>query len=303
MTTDLAQSVIHLLQDQQGFLTSNELARELKVSSKTIQRVVIRINTAYGNNIITSEKGRGYKLDYERFLLSKLSGKSSADHSLPAERQKKMLKRLLLAAPSELKVAQLAEDFYVSESVIQSDISSLESWLQRYDLSVKRINRTLHIQGEEKDIRDALMEAILGLSKDTTMNFQAMTQGLAEHDTTFALKQVDVVSQVLKADLPYPYDVNLFSHIYVLINRIRKFVKLPIEDEDITRLKAKVHNYPDLYSVSEIVKHNLENYLGEPVAENEVYYLFQYLISARFTGSDFKTKAGTSAYTFGGALR
>ncbi len=113
-----------------------------------------------------------------------------------------MLKRLLLAAPSELKVAQLAEDFYVSESVIQSDISSLESWLQRYDLSVKRINRTLHIQGEEKDIRDALMEAILGLSKDTTMNFQAMTQGLAEHDTTFALKQVDVVSQVLKADLP-----------------------------------------------------------------------------------------------------
>ena len=38
MTTDLAQSVIHLLQDQQGFLTSNELARELKVSSKTIQR-------------------------------------------------------------------------------------------------------------------------------------------------------------------------------------------------------------------------------------------------------------------------
>ncbi|MBM6411992.1 helix-turn-helix domain-containing protein, partial [Lacticaseibacillus paracasei] len=102
-------------------------------------------------------------------------------------------------------VAQLAEDFYVSESVIQSDISSLESWLQRYDLSVKRINRTLHIQGEEKDIRDALMEAILGLSKDTTMNFQAMTQGLAEHDTTFALKQVDVVSQVLKADLPYPY--------------------------------------------------------------------------------------------------
>lgn len=202
MTTDLAQSVIHLLQDQQGFLTSNELARELKVSSKTIQRVVSRINTAYGNNIITSEKGRGYKLDYERFLLSKLSGKSSADHSLPAERQKKMLKRLLLAAPSELKVAQLAEDFYVSESVIQSDISSLESWLQRYDLSVKRINRTLHIQGEEKDIRDALMEAILGLSKDTTMNFQAMTQGLAEHDTTFALKQVDVVSQVLKADLP-----------------------------------------------------------------------------------------------------
>ena len=302
MTTDLAQSVIHLLQDQQGFLTSNELARELKVSSKTIQRVVSRINTAYGNNIITSEKGRGYKLDYERFLLSKLSGKSSADHSLPAERQKKMLKRLLLAAPSELKVAQLAEDFYVSESVIQSDISSLESWLQRYDLSVKRINRTLHIQGEEKDIRDALMEAILGLSKDTTMNFQAMTQGLAEHDTTFALKQVDVVSQVLKADLPYPYDVNLFSHIYVLINRIRKFVKLPIEDEDITRLKAKVHNYPDLYSVSEIVKHNLENYLGEPVAENEVYYLFQYLISARFTGSDFKTKAGTSAYTFAEAL-
>ncbi|MBM6411895.1 PRD domain-containing protein, partial [Lacticaseibacillus paracasei] len=116
----------------------------------------------------------------------------------------------------------------------------------------------------------------------------------AEHDTTFALKQVDVVAQFLKADLPYPYDVNLFSHIYVLISRIRKFVKLPIEDQDITRLKEKVHDYPDLFSVSEIVKRNLENYLGESISENEVYYLFQYLISARFTGTDFKTKAGTS---------
>lgn len=302
MGTDLAQSVMHLLQDQQGFITSNELAEQLSVSYKTIQRVVSRINTAYGTDIITSEKGRGYKLDYERFLLSRLSGKLPGDDSQPVERQKKMLKKLLLAAPSKLKVAQLAEDFYVSESVIQSDVSSLEPWLRRYDLSIKRINRTMGIEGEEKDIRDALMEAILGLSKDTTMNFETMTRGLAEHDTRFALQQVDVVSQFLKADLPYPYDVNLFSHIYVLVNRIRKFVKLPIEEHDITRLRERVHNYPDLYSVSEMVKHNLENYLGESISENEVYYLFQYLISARFTGTDFTTKAGTSAYSFSEAL-
>lgn len=302
MTTDLAQSVIHLLQDQQGFMTSNELAGKLQVSYKTIQRVVSRINRAYGNNVITSEKGRGYKLDYERFLLSRLSGKSPRDLSLPAERQKELLKRLLLATPSKLKVADLAADFFVSESVIQSDVSSLEPWLKKYDLTVTRVNRTLSIRGEEKDIRDALMEVILGLSKDTTVNFEAVKQGLAEHDATFALKLVDVVEQFLKADLPYPYDVNLFSHIYVLISRIRKFVKLPIEDRDITRLKDKVHNYPDLFSVSGIVKHNLENYLGARISENEVYYLFQYLISARFTGTDFKTKAGTSAYTFSEAL-
>ncbi|EGF47316.1 BglG family transcription antiterminator, partial [Lacticaseibacillus rhamnosus MTCC 5462] len=46
----------------------NELAEQLSVSYKTIQRVVSRINTAYGTDIITSEKGRGYKLDYERFF-------------------------------------------------------------------------------------------------------------------------------------------------------------------------------------------------------------------------------------------
>lgn len=90
-----------------------------------------------------------------------------------------------------MKVGQLAEDFFVSESVIQSDVSSLELWLRKYDLSITRVNRTLSIRGDEKNIRDALMEVILGLSKDTTMNFEAMTQGLAEHDTTFALKQVD----------------------------------------------------------------------------------------------------------------
>lgn len=104
MTTDLAQSVIHLLQDQQGFMTSNELAGKLQVSYKTIQRVVSRINRAYGNNVITSEKGRGYKLDYERFLLSRLSGRSPKDLSFPVVRglqevvTEKSLKTLMLQA-------------------------------------------------------------------------------------------------------------------------------------------------------------------------------------------------------------
>lgn len=48
MTTDLAQSVIHLLQDQQGFIISNELARKIQVSYKVIWRVVSRINSGYG---------------------------------------------------------------------------------------------------------------------------------------------------------------------------------------------------------------------------------------------------------------
>lgn len=43
MGTDLAQSVMHLLQDQQGFITSNELAEQLSVSYKTIQRVSVEL--------------------------------------------------------------------------------------------------------------------------------------------------------------------------------------------------------------------------------------------------------------------
>ncbi len=49
-------------------LTANELATAAKVSTKTIYRTIKRINEAAGSEIIRSEIGKGFCLDYEAYL-------------------------------------------------------------------------------------------------------------------------------------------------------------------------------------------------------------------------------------------
>jgi len=58
------QSLLLLLSKQRDYITSNKLANDLAVSKKTIYRLVKKINENYPEgDLISSEKGWGYKLD------------------------------------------------------------------------------------------------------------------------------------------------------------------------------------------------------------------------------------------------
>ncbi len=54
-------------------MTAKQLAEILDVSSKTIYRKIKNINETTGRkDIIISEKGRGFKLDYKAYIQAKL---------------------------------------------------------------------------------------------------------------------------------------------------------------------------------------------------------------------------------------
>ncbi|WP_076801553.1 BglG family transcription antiterminator [Latilactobacillus curvatus] len=89
---------------------------------------------------------------------------------------------------------------------------------------------------------------------------------------------------MLKTIIPYPYNVNIYSHLYILIKRFRsgkvnELVEINNLDEDERRI---INNYQSVMKVSESVIRNTGDYLNTKLPSIESYYLLQYLISMRY---------------------
>ncbi|WP_239748433.1 helix-turn-helix domain-containing protein [Mammaliicoccus sp. A-M2] len=70
MEGDNQEKLIHYLLNAHSFVDSNRLAKHLDVSTKTIYRLVKRINDYYKEPLIISEKGKGYRIDDKRFIVN-----------------------------------------------------------------------------------------------------------------------------------------------------------------------------------------------------------------------------------------
>src|SRR5699024_10084971 len=88
------QNLILFLSKNQGYVTSKELVSELNVSQKTVYRLIKKINNDYENGpLILSERGRGYRLDYEKYINhQRNNNKFKEEQYTPKERRKRIWK-------------------------------------------------------------------------------------------------------------------------------------------------------------------------------------------------------------------
>ncbi|MFC3932867.1 BglG family transcription antiterminator [Streptococcus dentapri] len=278
------QELIYLLLTQRDFMTSDVLAQKLQTSTKTIYRWVKSINEDLSNGpLIISEKGKGYKLDYDQYLLLDKAG-SPAEYS-PKQRRSKLKQLLLLQAPQPVSVFDLMAELFVGESVLVSDEKLIAQDLKKFDLQLIRKKRTLAIQGKEENIRHAILE---GLQHDQIVDFIDLKVhsdlNIDEKDAAFILYQLEFIERKLSSSIPYPYNINIFLHLYILMQRIRKSQthladggKENLEDASAILLE----------SATEVIQH-LETYLDLPIPKIEVHYLYQYLSASRLQETSSK---------------
>lgn len=105
---------------------------------------------------------------------------------------------------------------------------------------------------------------------------------ISSFDINFITSIVEFIEQKLVSRIAYPYAMNIFSHIYILVKRFREGVVYLEEDtwdldeED----QALIHYNQELYQLSKQVMLKLGQYLNTTLPESETFYLFQYLISS-----------------------
>lgn len=292
MLTDNEDNIINFLLNSNSFVTAKEIANQFLMSTKTVYRTIKHLNSLTpSGELINSKKGRGFKINYDNYL-KEMNYQQDSNTFTAKDRQQATLTKLLMIAPRSLKLSSLFSQYYLSETNINEDLKSIRSQLASYSLNLVRKNHQLKITGSETNIRHALQDILIkqnfsntSLSKKGGLNFYSLQ---------FCIKQLNFINEKLDSEITYPYNVNIISHIYILITRyqthaVAKSVLTKLNSYDQMIIKEN----KQLYSIAaEVIKH-IENYLDMTLEPNEIYFLLQYLISSRL---DVMDKIENSAF-------
>ncbi|MHA5123109.1 helix-turn-helix domain-containing protein [Oenococcus oeni] len=169
---EASNGLIDLLSKEQNFLTADELAKKMNLSSKSIYRLILRINNSEkskGNkDLIIAKRGKGIRLN-NLFNKNITSIENPINRLAPFSRRNQVLMELLYSSPKEIKISCLYDKYYVSDSVISNDEIYMNNWLSKFGLKIKRFQRNMSVVGDEKLIRQAI-SFLFSLSEDHDLN-------------------------------------------------------------------------------------------------------------------------------------
>lgn len=276
------KELLNFLEKQNTYISAAKIANAFNVSVKTVHRHVDNINQNSDENLIKSEKAKGYKLTKNfAFKQDNIDTPFSIENS-PENRRKNVLLKMLFNSPQSLYIYDLYKDEYVSESTINADLIKIKKILLESNLNLIQKNKRICVRGKEDDIREKI-NSLLHWHKGK--NHRVLIDGINEVDLVFIQEQINIIEQLSKRKIPYPYDVNICSHIYILIQRSRKQTDKTYSNKVVISKKEINNNY-DLYRISEIVIENVEKYIVKDISTFEINYLFKYLLSSRLIGTN-----------------
>ncbi|WP_196603237.1 BglG family transcription antiterminator [Pectinatus haikarae] len=275
--------IIYYLLQQSSFVTVANLAKEIFLSSKTVYRLIKQINQQSNTNLIDAEKGKGIRLNYEAYLESHYNHNLNTDKKKsihynfsPVERRLHIMKELLFHAPLSLKESELFSRYYLSPSAIYTDEDTINQGLIKYGLTLQKNNNRLSIAGPEHHIRKALIQLLTKLNLINFNDLKNVSVEFDKSDLRFIIRQIELIEKEIDSIIPAPYNVNLLSHLYILICRARK------GDFDQSKSDAGIDLSQDIYyTLAQKVKENIEGYICKKLPRSETTNICNYLAGSR----------------------
>lgn len=268
--------ILRELSELKDPVTSQFLAAQFQVSSKTIQNDIKELNELLeeADARIDSLRGVGYKLiinDKDRFNdffqkhLIKLNRQIPTE---PEERIKYVMERLLLTS-DYVKLEELAEELFISRSTLQGVIKDVREILKEYDLNLdQKPNYGVKVIGDEMKIRFCISEYVLN------QNPQIMDESVEL--LSFGSKQeIETIRDCILSKLR-KYQIvisdvnlhNLITHIAIACRRIReKNTVEMVTDQLISVTKEKE------YKVAEEIVGDIEKKLNITFPKSEIAYI------------------------------
>lgn len=271
-------------------LTAQELAEFANVSTKTVYRTVKKINEASDmGDIILAEAGKGFRLDYDKYLEASVTRKGEEIIQGPLERRNRILLILLFKSPKKILIQELFAEYYLSSTVIKNDLIRMSEFLAEYQLTLVRKEQRIAIEGSEKHIRKAV-NYLIDANRVWEEDFSTQHEKISSYDINFITSLLEFIERKLQNGIAYPYNSNIFSHIYILVKRVREGeihpdTRAELLDPDEEEL---IVEYDQLYQISRMVMTKLNHYLNIILPESETFFLFQYLISSRMENEQIK---------------
>ncbi|MCS3608192.1 BglG family transcription antiterminator [Erwinia rhapontici] len=183
----LAQ-LFDLLQNET--LPQDELARRFAVSTRTVRTDINVLNELladHGASLVLN-RGAGYQLkieDLPRYtaLLQQSPSHLRVPRTSP-ERVHYLLTRFLTSAFS-LKLEDLADEWFVSRTTLQSDMAEVREWLARYQLAIETKPRYgMKLFGKEVAMRTCLTDLLYQIAQEDIdsplLRLEALNSGMLD---------------------------------------------------------------------------------------------------------------------------
>ncbi|OFR91597.1 BglG family transcription antiterminator [Lacticaseibacillus zeae] len=292
--SDRERKLMNLLLNSKGYLTAAEISNQLFISTKTVYRTVDHVNEiAPNHDLITGSKGQGFRINYSSYLLlnRKQKREKEASNAEIVERQADVLYDLLWEAPASVKVHDLFEPYYVSESQIEADVKAIRADIQTYALQIKRQNMAIQVVGKEDEIRRALQDQMMARDIIEASSDQSRRKDLNVKTLAFSMSLLHQVETELNASVPYPYNLNIAIPLYIMITRNRKGRSIVIDETESESTTGSVNSSSNqrLFKLAAKTITHVESYLNKRLPPGETTYLLEHLLSSRFLKDGFNS--------------
>lgn len=274
------QIVSFFLNRQQKYIQLDDIANELSVSPRTIQRDLKELKDVFGKYHLKVKRKKNQGLSIEGLDLNK--EKLSNDLYFNAEEvfftlneRQLALKFELLSLKKPVKIYQLSNTYGVSEGTISRDLDEFEPVFQNYQIDlVRRPGFGLEVVGNELDIRRALVnEFKKQLSVEGWLNIlefpqkakdQSVFHALLFKDFQFdrvisldkMLRSIIQKNVTLFSDLDY---VNLLIELMVMMKRIGEGSIISNEEGELEEIEVdRLTN-----EIIGILKFNFQTYVPQ----------------------------------------
>lgn len=234
---------------QSEYVSSGKLATVLGLSSKTILNEVREINKRLQvvKATIEVKPKLGCRLTisdnelYQKFLSSLKSSTANEIPSTPEQRVRYMIVRLLKAS-DWVKIEDLCEELYVSQSSLSKDLKEVRKYFVKYNLKIEsKSNYGMRIIGSEFDVRLCLVSIV------TDENTKYFDQDILteEDQDNIAIIRI-ILDQVFEevdfqiADISY---FNLVFHILSSLKRVSEGHFAQITEKQLILFKQKKEFY------------------------------------------------------------
>lgn len=273
----------YLIMNRQ-LVSKKELADRFNVSVSTIRDEIKTLNVylkSYDIEII-SVRGSGVKLEGEDEKIHSIFEEVNLNKNSGLDRCYYIAYNLLIYQNAYVKINELADQFYLSQSAIRSDLDKLSKILEKEQIILEfNRNKGVRLNGNEKSLRNFLSKILAQQSNILDpYGFKSNYKTIQDHIISICELDIEPINRYLKRTLNrigLSLSNNSFNtlllHITISIIRIRQGNLLNINDE-------QVINFEPIYQEIKLLCDKLEKTYGVYFSKSEIYLIYQYVISS-----------------------
>lgn len=272
--------ILNLLINSGADLNVEDLANRFGVSKRMIRYDIDEINRYLRENQITEiDKKPNSSL---KFILSKeekekveklINTINIKSYIFSTEERVGILLYELLNSNKEYTYSEFQEKLSISKTTLVNDIKKVKEWLNKYNIQIIKVsNKGLKIQGNESDIRKAIISLLIDNSNYNIIETLEKIYNNENNSILVSLKNLDInkenmeyIKELVK-DLEKDFGVfseedflNLVIAVFVIINRAGR---MPISKENKNLSSNYKREYEAASKVSDKIKEKFSIILG-----------------------------------------